>query len=376
MKAIQCFSIATLLVLNACGGGSSDTSTPPSEEQDRYDISSYSSPVSNQTDLSGTWLYTAQFDLESQDQSVEPPVTTRIQVEMRSLVNIVQTEDDIDVHAPSSWCELDSIHPGDESLAPSGRCFTDLDGYAYLENGELTIDIGIGELVGNLDDNIISGQTYAYPGENTIIHSSSAGMVKLSHVNSLYDLAEEPSEWGDIDGFPIRLFSESRITRQLQRGGTYEDLDQIYSLKAFASSMVDLTPDNSSDNPYLLESQYELTHSQLSANPAAYPEEWYLHIWDILSVAQLDDSGIPESPVFGGNGSTLTNTETPVTRQVTGEGAVSGESIQRQAPLVSRSNTTEIIGSATWMEPNVIEVGGSFIVDGETERNVDIVIQL
>ncbi len=376
MKAIQYFSIATLLVLNACGGGSSDTSTPPSEEQDRYDISSYSSPVSNQTDLSGTWLYTAQFDLESQDQSVEPPVTTRIQVEMRSLVNIVQTEDDIDVHAPSSWCELDSIHPGDESLAPSGRCFTDLDGYAYLENGELTIDIGIGELVGNLDDNIISGQTYAYPGENTIIHSSSAGMVKLSHVNSLYDLAEEPSEWGDIDGFPIRLFSESRITRQLQRGGTYEDLDQIYSLKAFASSMVDLTPDNSSDNPYLLESQYELTHSQLSANPAAYPEEWYLHIWDILSVAQLDDSGIPESPVFGGNGSTLPNTETPVTRQVTGEGAVSGESIQSQAPLVSRSNTTEIIGSATWMEPNVIEVGGSFIVDGETERNVDIVIQL
>ncbi len=351
------------LILSACGGGSSSPSTEP-VVLDKYDADTYSPKVVSQNGLGGAWLYVMKFDLTYSQDDFDPDVSIRFQVEMRTIVNLVETESGLEVHNPWGWCRAVS-----EILivaTPSMRCFSDPAGYASSEDSVLTLDLGHGEFIGsiNSENNRIDGQVTSYSEDllvdiHTTVHSSQGGMIKLSDTPSLPSLSEIPSTWGEIDYsevgvLPLNSFIESTMLIEYINAEEVVRTEQIYDMKG--GSIQEVSTDSSVLPSYSLRRQFSFVDFISARNSGDYFEGWFFSLL----------SNHPEIGV-----SSFLPGALPVQTDT-----FWGEDIQDQAPLVLITNASEIIGNVSVTHERVIEINGSFIADGEETFTVDILVDL
>lgn len=354
------------LFLSACGGGSSSSST----EQvvlDKYDADTYSPKALSQNGLEGAWLYVMKFDLNYWESDFDSDTSIQFQVEMRTIVNLVETDAGLEIHNPWNWCRLESAIS--TTASPAERCFSDPSNYAFSENGMLTLDLGHGEFIGsiNSENNRIVGQVYSYPNSDTRyirteVYSSQGGMIKLSDIPSLPKLNEAPSTWGMIDysetgTLPLHSFIESTVLIDYIDAGEVVSTEQIYNMRA------GFIQEGSLDDPtlptYSLQRQFGFSEYNQADNLTGYPEGWYF--------------------------STFSNQLAGVSGELPGVGLDSfleftsmfwGDDIQDQSPLVSISDASEIMASVSATYDTSAQVGGSFIADGDEEITVDVLVDL
>ncbi len=256
------------------------------------------------------------------------------------------------------------------------RCFSDPGGYASSEGGVLTLDLGHGEFIGsiNSENNRVDGQVYSYSESDltdvhTVVHFSQGGMIKLSGIPSLPSLSETPSEWGMIDyseagSLPLYSFFESTVLIEHVEAGDVVSTEQIYIMKAGSILVVSFDPSIYPD--YSFRYQFGFTDYIQAANLAEYSEGWHVSILSspLLTGFSSLSGGLPEpSGILSGALPELSST-------------FWGGSIPDQAPLVSISNASEVVGNVSVTHQRVIEVGGGFIADGEETFTVDIFVDL
>lgn len=309
----------------------------------------------------------------SQDD-FDPDASVRFGVDMRTIVNLVEKESGLEIHNPWNWCKISSAIS--VSALPSERCFSDPGGYASSEGGLLTIDLGHGEFIGsiNSENNRVDGQVYSYPESDltdmhTVVHSSQGGMVKLSDIPSLPYLSGTSSTWGVIDysdagSLPLHGFIESTMLIEYLEAGQVVRTEQIYDMKAGSIQLVSLG--TQSVPPSSFRSQFGFSEYIQAANSAEYSEGWYVSTLSNNFVGSSSElsGGLPES-------SSLVTGVLPEFSRTSW-----GGDIPDQAPLVSITNASEIIGNVSVTDERVIEMNGSFIAGGEETFTIEIFVDL
>ncbi len=358
------FILTTLVsTLAACGGSSPETE----QTLDKYDINSYTPKVIGQTDLTGAWLYVMNLELNYSEDEFPQNESAFFRVEMRTIINIVESEEGIEAYTPLNWCTY-APEQNDLTSAPFNRCFSTPTGYAHKDGNTLTLDLGNGEFIGEIDqaNNQVNGEVSPYSEDlltniQTTIHSSQGGMVKLSNTPSHPHLSDHPSVWGTIEytDTPLHLnsFYEATTSRQITgEGGNTIGSDHIYSLKLYS------THERNLDSPLQnsiarREYQFEITENIQAGNTEEYPPGWYITIGSVRTT--IPPPQIPSlEPPFSG---------IPITSSYTSWGA----DIQAQSPLVSITNVSEIIGNVSGTT-----IDGNPITDEEIDFTLDIFVSL
>lgn len=241
MKFIQVLRTSPLalmvLFVASCGGGSSsDPSDSPNFQAptntDKYDINAYSPTTETEENLTGTWLYVMKFNINYRVNSFHDEDEYRHYIlEHRSLINLIETDDEIQVFQP-----LEYGYSG-----PTG--------YAFRSGNELILELDYGEFAGTIENNNkvigeirdysdgLSPYSSRYALEMTV-NSSSAGMVKLLSKTSIPGIGDEVPTWGVIDfseeasSLPIHGMYEEHMIWRIIEGGAVTGSDEIYEFVA------------------------------------------------------------------------------------------------------------------------------------------------
>ncbi len=210
--------ILTCLLINACGGSSSSSSGI-------YDIDSYSPETANDSNLTGTWLFVFQFDVEYRHSHYDENESRHYAQEARSIVHIIDEDDGFRMYSLADCC--------------FGSEF-EID-VNYKTDDEISIELNIGSFSGSIsNNNFISGTLTDsfYASTETIVSSSKGGFVKLSQNTSLPGVDTIPTSWGNMEYsghesiLPIHGFVEEHFVWEILEDGLVTGSDEIYALSA------------------------------------------------------------------------------------------------------------------------------------------------
>ncbi|WP_286870545.1 hypothetical protein [Spongiibacter sp.] len=156
---IVCSSLFVLLLLSACGGSSGNASiggsNPDGSDADIYSVSSYSNTDTSDADLSGTWIYLEESDIEYISET-SPLSSQRYAGKLRSIISVVDNGD--------KTVTLITITV--QQTVPVG-------------SGLLSFDVGGADFVGQVINNrLIEGEVISYDDE-VVVHSGTAVMMKI-----------------------------------------------------------------------------------------------------------------------------------------------------------------------------------------------------
>ena len=194
-------NLLVLLLLSACGGSSSGSasiggSNPDGSDADIYSVSSYTNADTSDADLSGTWIYLEESDIEYISET-SPLSSQRYAGNLRSVISIVDNGDST----------ITLVMTSVQKKLPVGA-------------GLLSFDLGGLEFVGQVINNrLIEGEVVSYE-DDFVVHSSAATLVKISdslafegegvvgHFNLDFVDYQDDSYSGQLNNQPVHTFSQ------------------------------------------------------------------------------------------------------------------------------------------------------------------------